>query len=429
MIDLEKIIGKTNYARLKKAKLTNPEVLARISEQELMTVAGIGPKTAKKLFAALGRNRPEEQLNKSYRRLKLRTKFSNIAANIKGTIENPKPFLDKVEEWRKDSTDVQNFVRAVHNIGQPADKKLPQTYYTPVVMNLDPSSLGYQESLRRYYMEFRVEKKENSFYIKYEIINLDNDTKTNFEEPLNTLSFNQKSMEEFMSILEAAHDSFRKKTSDGMISIVLLPEIKDFVEDNLQRKYSQELNNNLMSISASDKEYKSYNMLLKFTERRGFAGMLQRLDAFKTFYDFESQGGKDFKEFQRKKPSLQESGEIKGDFITEAQNTGFGYVKFAGIKFGLIESMPSMYDWQNQGFSELRRQHSWDIGLPEDYEQFKLLKRSAPFDIAKRHIKQDIMAMIGFVLDYRYKVFLYGPKSPVIFISEDYPEIGFVVEG
>jgi hypothetical protein len=427
MINIQEIVGEKSYARLLKAKIASEHMLNQLKPEEIMSIAGIGPKKMQKLMKALGRTASDKSIESTYGKLQFRRKFENVTAGIKKTIENPKPFIDKAEGWRRTAVDVHNFIKSVHNIGRPESDKLKDSIYTPVRFSLDPESLGYQGAQMRYTMTFRLDKREGKFIISYRIDNMEDGTSTLNEEPLEANLIGQEELKRFMEVLRVAHAKFREKSPNGIIVVLLYSNI-DFIREAVEKKYKRELDNQLMAINTGEGEYLGYNVLFKYRENPDVQRMIERLAGYENFYQFEQSGLKDWEEFDIRRNEMIEKGQINGDFWEMTNESGTSYVQLTnGLIFGIIRAQQDLRDWVNDGYNESFKSSAYNVQFPESVKEFYALKTKRPVTILDKKIGMDVIGMVDYTLG-DFKVYAkYG--NPVIFVSNEFPEFGFVYRG
>ena len=426
MPDLEKIAGKNVYARMKKAGIADPEKLRLMTEEEIMALAGIGPKTAKKIFNSIGRASSTPILEKKYNRLQMRTKLKNIRGTVIGTLENPKPTIERLEHHRKTAHLLQNFLAAVKNLDNKGSevRAIP---YIPMSTSLDYESLtlGRTPMSTEYIGELRITNKDGeSTLLKYRRIDPVNNEIIESTDKINGSILNTTS--QIMESINDTYNSFRKRSKAPFIIILDARTIK--LEDALNDRYRMDISKQSLTILSDEKKYYEWEALFKYKVNNGVLEDTKLFDQNRLFYTYEEEGThKPFDEYAR-------TSEHEG-FWDELDSSGEDkpYVEFkvSGLKvrYGIIQGMQdiNLFGFEQQGYKIAHLLGLTHYDPIEDYEQFKELQKGMPIKIAGRSIPLDLFVMIDTTLNHNFKIWELTHESPIIFQSEDYPDMGFVI--
>jgi hypothetical protein len=424
-MSIQKIVGKKSFARLKKAGYADPNKLKKLSPDDLMKLAGIGPKKAEKLYKAMGIKYKPNVLERAYSRLKLRTRLKNLKKSVRKTAEDPKPVIEKIESKRKEALAWQNFLATVYNFGKKQGDRVDPKTYIPVSTVLDPSSLDYQKVLRKYAMEAEIIVLDTQIKLSFKMYDmknnrLDYDYSETFPGQLNSDETAQRIVEE----IEAGHDRFREKSDDGYF-ILILQEGMENIFEAIQTRYAKEIENSIFRIADSKEDYYKYEVLIRFFENPIFEDYTQKVDAFKTFFDyFEIQDGNrpdwdTFKDSQR--PGfidLIESGTQKAHMTVS---------KFPRIEFGVIQSMPGLFNFKARRHGYMKQREQLEIKTVESIEEFENLKKELPLNFKGKSIRQEIIAFVTYVFGDSYSIWYSNPGKPLVISSDLIPEIGIVL--
>lgn len=426
MVDIPKIIGKKNYARLAKAGIASETKLRRLQPEEIMALAGIGPKTVNKLYKALNKKSVnQKELDKKYRKLKSRTKLKRIGQAFMNLTENPEPIKNAIERRRKEAHLWQNFLAYAYNFANPDKTRVSPIPYGPVDVTLNPTTMTYQKAKRRQTAIYTITKEQERFRLNLEVFDLENDEKlvenndfifeNNYNERVGTL---------IMESLQDEYTQFRQKTQDGMFVVVLQTGLEELAS-KIRDKYENDIDNSIFAVAPNIQDYYNWEIVFKYYENPILNQIINRFDAFNEFYQYENA----LKYADRK---------IDYNQFSETNTEGWWYLvgqsKISNVifseskqytaKFGVLKGM--IYNFQ-ENFSKERFESSWVIDLPETYKEFVETKKKGLMKIAGQSIPIHLLAMINFTLDKEYVVYSSYSSNTLIFQSTRFPEWGFVV--
>ena len=424
---IEDIVGKKTWARLKKAGLDTPQKLANLTPEKMMAIAGIGPKTAKMLYKAFGKNVSERNLNRSYKTLKARTKFNKIGMKVRQTLEDPTNIIARIEDRRKEAILWRNFLARVYNFGKEETDKLSVQDYIPINTTLDYRDINYQRVLRDYTMEAKLKVSGDQVFLDY----------TRYDMSLNRQDWNLS--ESFIGsigrenvrrdILENLNDQitkFREITKDGYFIIILDQGMGD-LEEAIRNRYRKDIDKETLMILRSEKSYYEWEIIFRFIENKTFKSFLERADAFRTFFDYKKYLGTD----RKNKMSFEEfKDQTKRDFIVDTAKDQIAHLVVNNapkITFGIIQSIDSLYRFNTQGYTQDKNTY-FTIDRIETWEQFKDILKEQPTNYETRTIPAQALAFIKYVFRDDYTIHNKGAAFPIIFTSNVFPELGVVIQ-
>ena len=99
------------------------------------------------------------------------------------------------------------------------------------------------------------------------------------------------------------------------------------------------------------------------------------------------------------------------------------------VYFGIIEGVLDnrYWDYDSKGYKKTSDHPSLNSSFPS-WEEYLVLKTRQEY-LATRIIPEDIIAMIGFVLNNEFEVYTVSTNSPIIITSSSMPDIGFIIGG
>ena len=427
MVDVERILGPKAWNRLKTAGYDNIDKIRSLTPEKIMEIAGIGIEKTNKLFRAMQMPVPKAEIRRDYQRLNIRTKLKNIGAAIK----EPRPTIKKLEDLREGLTRLANVTRALHNIGKPSTEKLPELRYYPVPLVLEPFAPGIRAPAPVQLGEIWIQKTVKNIEVRTQIINGLNShvitESTNYLEPEPATTLNT-----ILDVVRKTHNNLRT-VSDGLFLIIIDPEYQS-IRERLELDYAREIGQNKTAIlSGTSKEYYKWSVINKYLNNKTFQELLVRFNAWNSFYEYET--------YLRTRPSDQLThDEYMEEPMYYDQKTfqpiiyakGDDWVKLnrlgPPIYFGIIEGVLDnrYWDYDAKGYKKTPGP-TLNTRFPT-YEEFLVLKTRQEY-LGERALSEDIVAMIGFVLDNDYDLWTVSPNSPIIITSTTIPDIGFIIGG
>jgi hypothetical protein len=421
---LEDIVGKRTYARLKKAGFADPKKIGLLTPEELMKIAGIGPKVALKIYKAYNIPVNQKQVNRTYNKIKFKKKFKNILGKIDRTIKEPDKAIDKLENVRKETTLMSNLLTSIYNFGKPEAERKSQKEYIPIGTTLSPRDLDYERVRRNYIMEAYLDSTDDKVIIKYErydlaLNSIDWDRVTSF---LGSPQDN-KVIENILESIDTNITRFRENSKEGYFTIILSKNMRK-IGEILREKYRREIENNKIIIVDSKKEYMEWEVLFRYHENNKFLDLINKADEYRLFFNFEAHlndgGGMSLSDFENKNPP---------DFLKEIEEKKEAYVLVSRnprVYFGIVQAIPGLY-----GF---RKNYKTDkdnyITFPsvKSWRDYNETKDEAPVKYNNKSIRAEIITFIKAVFGYEYDIHYKDRTSPIIFTSKKFPELGIVIE-
>lgn len=428
MVDVEQILGPKAWNRLKTAGYDNIDKLRSLTPEKVMEIAGIGVEKTNRLFRSLQMPVPKAQIRRDYKRLTMRTRLKNIGSAIK----EPRPAIKKIEDLREGLTRLANVTRALHNIGRPTGERLPEIRYYPVPLTLEPLAPGIRSASPVQLGEIWIQKTIKNIELKTQIINglnshiVTESTHYIEPEPANT------ALNNILDIVERTHDDLRE-VSDGLFLIIIDPEYQK-IREALEQEFEREIHQNKTAIlSGTAKEYYKWSIINKYLNNKSFQELLVRFNAWNSFYEYESyiktkpahaltheQFMEDPKYYDEKtfQPMIYSKGE---DWI---------HINRPGppVYFGIIEGVLDnrYWDYEAKGYKKISNP-ALNNAYPT-YEEYLVLKTRQEY-LGGRKLPEDIVAMIGFVMDNDFEIWTVSQNSPIIITSAAMPDIGFIIGG
>jgi hypothetical protein len=427
-MNIEKIVGKKNYARLKKAGISEPDKLKIMSEEEVMQLAGIGPKTAKKLFKSLGRNIPEPILTKKYNRLQFRTRLKNIRMGMTKAVEDPTSVINKIEKTKKTAHLLQNFLAAVANIDREGSP-VPQIPYVRAPTDFDLETFKRSRSeVPEYVGELRLMSEHDGVIMKYSKI--DQETGDRFDSTDKIKGSIREQASEILSEIKDIYDKFRESSQSYFI--IIFDEKTNSLLDTIQDTYRYDIQKEKMILVEDETMYYQWESLYKYKNNPEIDDMIKNLEQHINYYNYETAGEPgDYEEYERKTPP-----DLFWNTIdtTRTSTTQKPYIEFKAhnkkIRFGIIQGMQdlNLYDFQKQGYREyssiIPPTHYDAI---ENYSAFKDARKGMPINLGPINLPLDLYILVDSTLNHNYTIYEYKKESPLIIVSKEYPDIGFVI--
>jgi hypothetical protein len=426
-------LGKQAFARLKKAGFNTDQAIKKMGLARLMSVAGIGPVKAGKLFRALGVKVKQSEVERTYARLNRRTQFKKVKAAFKKLAEDPRPQIDRLERTRRELIGWQNLLANVRNVGRPESERVSPLSYAPVSTTLDPFSIELGTTTGdRIYGEVFVIAEETRARIKYEARNLTNGeiliTENAFVENTNTVLM----ITEIGDVIEDIYKRFRKRTLTGMFFIILDREyVRLQFYDALRERFRREIDAEKIIMKETVEEYYDWEALFKYQGNDIFERMVDRLDLYHSYllYDeYVKEGGKKSYEdwyAEEGKDNLEYFWNYMADANKSSQQSNQPISVGNGrARFGILKGMPGMVDYDREWMRE-----SLSIPFVRDtgYEDYKNLKAEFPLQLRNEKIPATVAAMVHAVLD-NFTVYKSKKDRRIAFRSEKLPEIGILWE-
>lgn len=426
-------IGEKNYERLKAAGIAKPNKLKNLDEEEVMTLANIGPKTAKKLFMLLGKRKDEKSLNKTYRGISNKRRFKNVKEKISRLAKNPQESIRKVEDYKEGATHLTNLLTSIRNFGLPESQKRQQVSMPPTPSALTPEGLYQskeeQETQGFAFVEVHIkyDNKENNFIVSYDMIDKTSQevwqkTSSKINSHALTRRVQLEIKETIEELLESIHSPVR---GGGHLSVIIhsedVPSPRE-LETYLQDQFRKEVQQSKMSILPSYQEFLEWEILIKYNDNKALLNMLSKLASFITFYEYEEYKKRysnpmDFEEYKRKYY------DPDWFWVKVKEDTRTSYVQIKDrVFFGVVEARH-----KDIRTNLMRSTDEWfDIMVPETYKEFESLKSGLPLNFEGMHIGQEVIAMINHVLGEK-KIYAERGRK-VILIDKKFPDWGFIIE-
>jgi len=424
MMNLEELVGKKTFARLKKANIATPEKLSTLSAEEMMKIAGIGPKTAMKIVKSFGRVANEAKINKEYRDLKIRTRFKKIITRGKETIKDPTKVIDSLEDKRKKAILWKNLLANVYNFGKAPGERVATDNYVPMSRTLDPFDLEIAEMQKDYVMEVRVVQDGEKISIAYTRYNMAIN-KVDWETTENFLGYltSQDALKRTMQDISNNHDRFRNISNKGTF-IIILDRKGDNLVSALQTKYAKEVSEDLTIILNSEKDYYDWEIIFKYVNNKGFNTFVKRAETYWAFFayrDYLKDGGESkFEDFLA---------EVNFDFFGETNETKRVHInvnKNPRVYFGIIRSMPGLYDYLSKDYKK-DPDTLFEFEMIDDWQGFIDVAREQPIAYKNTTIRAEIFAFVDYVFKTDYIIYYKDAANPIIFASKTMPDIGIVI--
>jgi hypothetical protein len=423
------IIGKDSFARLKKRGLHTGAAIKRTNPEELMRIAGIGPKKTVDLYKALGVGLDESKVERAYRGIKDKTKFKRIRSRFNEFIEDPKKPIEAIESKRQELIAWHNLLATTRNIGRPREQRIQELTYVPVGLTLDPFSIDAPGKAKdEVYAEVFITPEFERGKIAYSVREIKNGDLLLNENEFFIPKGSVETASNITDVIADIYSRFRKRTLTGRFFIVLDKSYNSLFH-GIKQKFVNEIERGRIFIIDSFEEYFGWEALFKYNGNVAFERMIERLDDYHAYFLHEryaNSGGQI--EFDKWKSESEEYSDLKFWKFTEnetlSQQKSHIVVRQSGkdndILFGLLKGMPDAFDFEK----------SWkllDVQLPllrdTGYIGFKETRRELPVEIGGLKVPAVVVAFANAVLD-RFKVF--KDKSKIIFQSIELPEVGIL---
>jgi hypothetical protein len=260
---IKDIVGDKVAARLKKANITKINQIKKINPGKLMSLAGIGPATAQRLYRKAGVNYSLFRLNRLYIQIKAKTNLKNIKRLSSDVINNPYKYTNKIDRIKEEVSALDNFAKTVYNFGRPQGEKLPLTSFQPVrtSISIDDQFTSQSDTdigMLEIFIDIKKDIQVISRYLGFDTAKiLDKRTRT---FPLN---FNIQYLNNIIEHIRSIVNSYLKEKSDSLVVIVLAPEVGIIIKQ-IETIFSTEIDLGAIVIAKDIEEYKIRYSILKF---------------------------------------------------------------------------------------------------------------------------------------------------------------------
>lgn len=429
VVDIEKIVGKKNYARLKKYNAADAQKLSVLSEEEVMALAGIGPKTAHRLFKALGRNVSEKEITKKYNRLSIRTRLQNIKLKVREFKDNPQPLINKIDRVREGAIASRNFLASVYNFGRPQEERVKNLDYFPSRLELNEDMLRTEtEKTNKFFMQVNLNREANRFNIKSKLFNLDTlEEWSSSDDIVPGVNLNPTSLQEIINIIRSIYNSYREKSHDGLFVVILDSDMIP-VADKLKDLYASDITNQIFTVVDNQRQYMEWEVILKYVNNRSINSMLEKLSNFILFFKYNEnvRAGRNVADFDEYK-KLNYNPSMFWDKIDVEPKKAITSI-LSNVDFGIAEAGFGFYGFKTESYDEVSIPDITLVKIPETFEQFKDQGREIPIDIYGKPVSLHIIAMVNLVFDRDFKIWFNAVSKPIVFTSNKYPDWGFIVK-
>jgi hypothetical protein len=430
----EQIIGKTAFARLKKANKSSDAAIKKMDPAQLMGLAGIGPVKAGKLLRSLGKKVSQKQVESVYGRLKNRTRFKRVKAFVKSLGEDPRERINKIEARRSELIAWQNLLATTRNIGRPQSERIRPLTYAPVSTTLDPFAVEIGETTGdQIYGEVFIRAEEGRAHIHYESRDLTDGqvmvSENEYVDNQNTVSM----ITDIGDAIEDMYNRFRKKTLVGLFFVVLDRQYERIgFYDSLRERFRKLIDSEKLILKASFEEYYDWEALFKYQGNKAFEALVSRLDRYHRYVlynEYVKNGGEESFGVW----SADENNWGRDMFwsymenVTRSNQKSSQEIKIAGgtVHVGVLKGVPGLEQFE----TEWKIQNA-NIPFFRDtgYEEFKKLKREMPVKIGSSSVPAIVGALVNATLD-TFTIHTSMKDGRVAFRSDELPEMGVVWDG
>lgn len=420
MIDLLKIVGPKNYARLKAANLIEEKKLRGMTEGQVMSIAGIGPKTAKKLYAALGVQKGEEAVQKTYNHLPMRTRFKHV----REAFTKPHETINKLERAREEIYAWQNFLGHVRNIGRPEEEKVKIVPYVPVIeqYGLGRAMTPQTAMEAGYYAEAEIIKEDDGFRINRTIFDTETSTaKVSQTETVGGQEYTPEVQTRIMAAIGESYKYFRERTPTGIFAVIL-ENMPERVIDVLKQKYGREIAANKLIISRSRQDYIEWNALSKYLTNTVINAIIGRFNEYMVYTNYYTLP-------ENSKTTLEDLEKANVGFWALAETQRKPLVSVTqNVQFGMVEAKPETYDFRKRGYKIIPTPKYQKYEFPDNRERYHSFTRMMPLKIESKMVPFEVIQVIDYCLNGEFDIYYLNKQSPVIITSRKHPDIGFIIE-
>lgn len=427
MVDIEKIVGAKAWQRLQKAGIKNLEQLRSLKPEQLMTLAGIGPIKAQRVYEAI--KAPQKaDMKKTYKALAFRTKFKDIGGAIVQTTKKPHEAIGKIEDIREGLTLATNVMRSIGNIGR--ETKIPELRYFRMPPVLYPLEERYTGEPPLQIMEIVISPEMDQTKVRSTVYNartsrIIQDTNEYFPSGTPT--------ETGQRLLYYIDDLIKRvdRISTHFDFIILDPSY-NFLDQPLQDKYDSSIKaTKLAIVTVGEKSFWNSAMILnRFAYNREFIDMMKRFDELNLYYEYDT-----YKERlkEEKAPSFEQFKQEVGDSYDfmkkiESEATSYTQIRKPGqpAAFGVIKGINENQFWDYQRTFKPEQYRITVMELPGSYRQWK--EETIPTTIGPKTTTTDLTLLAGHVFQDDATIWIgTKPGQPIIIQSNKIPEIGLVI--
>jgi hypothetical protein len=274
---IKDIVGEKVAARLKKSNITTIQQIKKILPGKLMSLAGIGPSKAQKLYRKAGVKYSLISLNRIYLQIQAKTQLKSVRKFSTDIIENPYKYIQKIDTIKEEVNALDNLAKSVYNFGRPQGEKLPLSDFQPVRTSISfddqfTSKADADIGILEIFIDIKNDIEVISRYLGSNTAKILD--KRNRTFPLN---FSIQYLERIVSHIKAVTDSYLKQRGDSMVIITLAPEII-IIKRELQTALQSEIDFGAVLIADNNDEYKFKYSIFKFANNPAFIKLVDELE-------------------------------------------------------------------------------------------------------------------------------------------------------
>lgn len=422
MKDIERVVGVKNYARLVKAGVDTPAKIMALSEQQLMAISGIGPKTADKLLRFVGVKTDPSKTKQQYRKVKVKDRFKRVKQQVKQTFKDPKPLINKIENQREGLVHLSNALTGIQNIGREDKKDI--THYVPVSLTLDPFRRDFGEAVEDdlFYGEVFVSLLDDKVLVNFN--RYDSKSLTKVTDITDRLNYGNRTetTDGVIELLREHLRSFRKSSVTGNMVFVIDKVAFEFMLNAIEEEFDRELSQGLLFLVPSVKDYNSYEALFRFLDSTKFKQIVSRLERFASYREYDmSKTALDYDQFKKENStwSFMDAFKTKTSSLLLLPGTD------PYLTFGFLRGHPD--------FDKMKTYRVYPVNdvvyHSHSYEEYSAAKRRDLIVIGERTFGDELLGLIDEVLSSNYDIYYNSASDPIMVRSKEIPEIGIIIGG
>lgn len=401
---IKEAVGEKNFRRLEKAGISTQDKLEQLRPEQIMALAGLGPKTTAKLLRAIGKPASQQSLQRTYNKMKQRTRFKNLPQRALGIVKDPREAIRKLEDLREISTDLQGLITAVRNFGR--EDKIPTPQFSRSSLTISPLDIDLV-TRKTLYSEIIVNQQTNRYEIIYTA--LDTSTGQIEGESRDYVDMNANAEQEIQAELS---DAINKAPRGGQL-IIIIPRQLTSITENLQTRYPDRVDKDVIIVPGLD-EYYNYEVIFKYQDNKAYRRLVHDFEEHKDYIEYQALLIKNaatmpFKEYR---------GSTKYWKVISDELTSQYEITYKGLKASFGPQPPLDKEYETINDPPYRQPY-------KNMEDFKAATKEPFINIGPWSIPPEIHTMMQETLNNQF-IITYNDRE-LRYESQTLPGVGFKV--